>query len=149
MELITQQCWYLISALCAGMLILFLYDGIRVFRLRKKRPVLRCLLVDWLFFLTTAVLTFYVVFPLNDGTLRSYFIVAFIVSAYSYHKWVSPWVIKVYQWLFDRVFGFAEKCVKNVANRKKKLEMRKRSLYNGVISDYRDRKYSCRIMSKG
>lgn len=103
MELITQQCWYLISALCAGILIFFLYDGIRVFRLRKKWSVLQCLLVDWLFFLITAVLTFYIVFPLNDGTLRSYFVVAFIVSAYSYHKWFSPWVIKIYQWLIDAI----------------------------------------------
>lgn len=95
MELILGQIWYILASLLWGFFLMFLYDIILVFRGKKKCTKIRLLMEDWLFWAIASVLVFQMIFALNNGILRSSFVLAFLGGMTGYRKLVKRRVQKL------------------------------------------------------
>ena len=73
MAKVLGQLWYGIAGFCAGILVRFFYDVIH--GLWRKRTRTACFIRDWCFWLAAGVFVFDVIFRMNQGILRSFFLV--------------------------------------------------------------------------
>ena len=76
-------------AVLRGMLILVIYDGIRIFRRVLPHGVWRVALEDVLYWFLSALLIFQLIYRENDGALRGYALAAVAVGMFVYHQTVS------------------------------------------------------------
>lgn len=76
-----------------GVLILVLYDGIRIFRRIVPHGVLAVALEDVLYWIGTALLIFQLLYRENDGAVRGYALFAVAVGMLFYHQTVSGWLV--------------------------------------------------------
>lgn len=74
---------------------MFLYDFILVHRGTKKIGKIRLLIQDWIFWGIAAIFVFQMIFALNNGILRSFFIIAFLLGMVGYRKLVKNAVQRV------------------------------------------------------
>ncbi len=71
--------------LCGGnFFLMFLYDFIRAFRMKVKHGRVWILIEDWLFWLLAAFFVFPMIFTLNHGFLRSFFVIALTLGVFFY-----------------------------------------------------------------
>ena len=128
MELITGQLWYVGASFLWGAVLMFVYDFILAFRGTKKHSIVRLLLEDWVFWGIAAIFVFQMIFALNDGMLRSFFVIAFLLGMTGYRKLVKKRVQKAirsfvsfmlhpYHWIKKKLI-------------QKELEIKERRSYN-------------------
>lgn len=122
MELIVGQSRYVLASFVWGAFLMFLYDFILVHRSRKKAGKIRMLIGDWIFWGISAVFVFQMIFELNNGILRSFFVVAFLLGMIGYRKLVKNVVQKVIKAIISFV------CRPYVWIRRKIRNLRKKSL---------------------
>ena len=122
MELIVGQSRYVLASFVWGAFLMFLYDFILVHRSRKKAGKIRMFIGDWIFWGISAVFVFQMIFELNNGILRSFFVVAFLLGMIGYRKLVKNVVQKVIKAIISFV------CRPYVWIRRKIRNLRKKSL---------------------
>lgn len=124
MELIVGQSRYVLASFMWGVFLMFLYDFILVHRSRKKVGRIRMLIEDWIFWGLSAVFVFQMIFALNNGILRSFFVVAFLLGMIGYRKLVKNVVQKVikaiisficrpYVWICGKIRNLRKKSLKS------------------------------------
>lgn len=86
MEMIIGQLQYFGASFLYGVLLMFVYDFVRVFRCKVRHPVAARLAEDWIFWLVAAIFVFQMIFALNNGIMRSFFVVSFVGGLVSYRK---------------------------------------------------------------
>lgn len=119
MELILGQIWYIFASLLWGFFLMFLYDFILVFRGRKRRTKIRLFLEDWLFWAIASVFVFQMIFAINNGILRSTFVIAFLVGMTGYRKLVKKRVQIAIKAVFSFVFRPYVWILKKIKKKKK------------------------------
>lgn len=123
MEMIQGQLWYVGASLFWGVLLMFVYDFILVARQRFHHGKVWILLEDWLFWTVAALLVFQMIFALNNGIIRSFFVVAFVLGMYGYRKLAKKHVQKgIYNIfsVFFRPYVWVSKKIRKI--RKKSLK---------------------------
>ena len=78
MEMIIGQLRYFGASFLLGFLLMFLYDFLEIFRCKVHHGRVWLFVEDWLFWLVAAVFVFQMIFALNHGIIRSFFILSFI-----------------------------------------------------------------------
>lgn len=86
MEMIRGQIWYVSASFLWGVVLMFVYDFILAVRCRIRHGKLGTLLEDWIFWAVAALFVFQMIFALNNGIIRSFFVLAFIGGMYGYRK---------------------------------------------------------------
>lgn len=125
MELIVGQFRYVLASFVWGAFLMFLYDFILVHRSRKKVGKIRMLIGDWIFWGISAVFVFQMIFELNNGILRSFFVVAFLLGMVAYRKLVKTFVQRAIKAIISFVFRpYVWICRKMRTLRKKSLKSR-------------------------
>lgn len=76
-----------------GVLILALYDVIRIFRRVVPHGILAVALEDAAYWLATALLVFQLLYRENDGAVRGYALLAVAAGMFLYHQTVSSWLV--------------------------------------------------------
>ena len=117
--------------LCGGgflkyyfLLLMFLYDFIRAFRMKVKHGRVWILIEDWLFWLLAAFFVFPMIFTLNHGLIRSFFVIALTLGVFLYRTLVKTHVQRViyeffrlifrpYVWIFKKIKGIQKKHLKS------------------------------------
>jgi hypothetical protein len=124
MEMIFAQLRYFSVSLVYGAGLMFLYDFILVFRSFVRHTKLWIVLGDWFFWLAAAVFVFRMVFALNYGMIRSFFVISFIIGMALYRKLVGQHFVHLLctllKWIFRPYVWIAEKFDKKMAKRKNK-----------------------------
>ncbi len=92
-------------ALLRGVLILALYDVIRVFRRVIFHGVWAVAAEDLLYWIATALLVFELLYRENDGAVRGYALFAVAVGMLFYHQTVSGWLVEHIAGVLRPVFG--------------------------------------------
>lgn len=124
MELIVGQFRYVLASFLWGAFLMFLYDFILVHRGKKKTGKVRLLIEDWMFWGISAIFVFQMIFALNNGILRSFFVAAFLLGMISYRKLVKNIVQKViraiisfvcrpYVWICKKIRNLRKKNLKS------------------------------------
>ncbi len=124
MELIIGQLRYFGTSLLYGIGIMFLYDFLEVFRHFVRHGKILLLLEDWLFWLASSVAVFQMVFALNYGIIRSFFVISLVCGMIAYRKLVSRHFVRllcaVISWIFRPYVWIRNKFVKKKASGEKK-----------------------------
>lgn len=99
MEAIKNQLIFLLGSFLSGFGVMLAYEVVNVLcRLFHFRIVGR-LLLDVFYFAVAGICVFRMVFLCNQGTLRSFFVVAFAIGAILYRKTfgerISEWCVRV------------------------------------------------------
>ncbi|MBP3703850.1 MAG: spore cortex biosynthesis protein YabQ [Lachnospiraceae bacterium] len=124
MDLILQQMQYFLASFLWGVLLFFLYDLLRIFRKLIHHGLAAVLLEDIIFWVISSVFVFRMVFEENNGTLRLFFILAFVGGMYAYFllagnrfsSWIAKWIHNIL-WPIGRG---VKKVMRNVKNLLKK-----------------------------
>jgi len=80
-------------AMLRGALILVLYDLLRIFRRIVPHGILAIALEDILYWISTALLIFQLLYRENDGAVRGYALFAVAVGMFFYHQTFSNWLV--------------------------------------------------------
>ena len=92
-------------AVLRGVLILALYDGIRILRRIVPHGVLAVALEDVLYWIGTALLIFQLLYRENDGAVRGYALLAVAVGMLFYHQTISGWLVSHIAGVLNRCLG--------------------------------------------
>lgn len=114
MEAIVGQVQYVLASFAWGVTLMFFYDFILAFRHMKKHGKFAVFIEDWIFWAVAAILVFRMIFALNNGVLRSFFVFAFLLGMVGYRKivkeWlqkgivlVCSWVVRPYVWICGKI----------------------------------------------
>ncbi len=94
-------------AVLRGMLILALYDLIRIFRRVAPHGVWTVALEDLCYWIGTALLIFQLLYRENDGALRGYALLAVGVGMLVYHQifgnWLVNWISGILGWILGLI----------------------------------------------
>jgi len=95
-----NQAYVFLSTVYGGIIIGFIYDLYRMIRriIRPKRFMTGAL--DMLFWLTTSLVTFIVLYFANGGEVRLYTFLGFILGFTIYMLALSPFVMGLFYWLY-------------------------------------------------
>lgn len=125
MEMIQGQLWYVASSFLWGVVLMFVYDFIEAFRIGFAHGKVLVMLEDWLFWSVASLLVFQMIFALNNGIIRSFFVIAFILGMFVYRKiakkHVQRGIIAVFSFFFRPYVWILNKIRKK---RKKSLKSR-------------------------
>lgn len=123
MEMIVGQLKYVLASFAWGIFLMFLYDFILVFRHIKKHGRFAVFIEDWLFWAVAALLVFRMIFALNNGVLRNFFVFAFLAGMAVYRKIVKEylqkgivmvchWITRPYVWIAGKIREVRKKTLK-------------------------------------
>ena len=96
----SNQAYVFLCTVYAGFLIGLIYDFCRIIRSIAKPGVWLTGMMDLLFWILIGVLSFLVIFRVNDGEVRIYTIVGFAVGWGLYVLTLSPYIRKALTWIF-------------------------------------------------
>lgn len=80
-------------AVLRGVLILVLYDLLRILRRIVPHGVWAVALEDVVYWITTALLVFQLLYRENDGAVRGYALLAVAIGMLLYHQTLSNWLV--------------------------------------------------------
>lgn len=104
MELIIAQLRYFGASFLYGLVLMFAYDFIRVFRCKVRHGTAAKLIGDWMFWLVAAVLVFQMIFAMNYGILRSFFVISFTLGLVCYRKVAGDHVVRFILAILHQIF---------------------------------------------
>ncbi|AKL93635.1 spore cortex biosynthesis protein [Clostridium aceticum] len=91
---ISQETYILLATIYGGILIGFIYDLYKIFRRIFHPKKIATLIQDFLFWLIIAIVAFYVLIISNQGALRFYNFLGFLIGAATYTFLLSHIVVK-------------------------------------------------------
>lgn len=123
MEAIVGQLQYVLASFAWGVALMFFYDFILVFRYMKKHGRFGVFIEDWIFWAVAAILVFRMIFALNNGVLRSFFVFAFLLGMVGYRRVVKErlqkgvvtvchWIVRPYVWVCGKIRMIRKKTLK-------------------------------------
>lgn len=124
MEMITRQLLYFFASFLWGVLLMLVYDFLLALRRKVHHSLWGRLAEDWVFWFLSAILVFQMIFDLNNGILRSFFVISFAGGMAGYRKLVKDRFVRLilaffytifrpYVWIYKKVCKIMEKHTKN------------------------------------
>lgn len=124
MEMILGQLSYVGASFLWGVVLMFVYDFILAFRSGFAHGKALVMLEDWLFWTIASLFVFQMIFALNNGIIRSFFVLAFILGMFVYRKIVKcrvqrgilavfSFVFRPYVWILNKIRKNNKKSLKS------------------------------------
>lgn len=124
MEMIQGQLWYVGASFLWGVVLMFVYDFILAFRSGFVHGKVLVMLEDWLFWTIASLFVFQMIFALNNGIIRSFFVLAFILGMFVYRKIVKShvqrgilaifsFIFRPYVWILNKIRKKHKKSLKS------------------------------------
>lgn len=96
----SNQAYVFLSTVYAGFIIGFIYDCCRMVRKITKPGIWLTGVMDLLFWIVMGLLSFLVLFYVNDGEVRIYTIAGFGIGWALYALTLSPYIMKALTWIY-------------------------------------------------
>lgn len=93
-DYIREEISIFLEAAFYGLIIAVAYDVLRIFRRVVRQGVIFVNIQDLLFWITSGIIIFAMIFQTNEGIVRGYIFIALFIGAYLYHKSVSSFFVK-------------------------------------------------------
>lgn len=97
----SNQAYVFLSTMYAGFIIGFLYDCCRIIRKMIRAGAFVTGILDLLFWSVIGTLSFLVVFYVNDGDVRFFTIIGFVIGWVLYVLTLSPFIMKGLNWIYQ------------------------------------------------
>lgn len=104
---ISKEAFVFLCSLAGGSLIFLVYDLFRVIRHNARGGVFFLHVQDAIFWLIAFTIMFFVIFTVNNGTVRFYEILGAVLGAVLYGVFLSDWVLRLINYLisiFSKIF---------------------------------------------
>lgn len=88
-----------------GVLILVLYDVLRIIRRVMPHGIWAVTLEDVAYWITTSLLVFQLLYRENDGAVRGYALLAVAIGMFFYHQTLSNWLVAHISDILKRCLG--------------------------------------------
>ena len=98
-QVFLEAAWY-------GMLITASYEILRILRRVIKHGDIWVGIQDFLFWVISGMIMFAMIFRCNDGVVRGYIFIAFLIGAYLYHQSISFWIVKYISKILNFILTF-------------------------------------------
>ncbi|MCD8196248.1 MAG: spore cortex biosynthesis protein YabQ [Lachnospiraceae bacterium] len=102
---ILEELRFFALAVLRGVLILIVYDVIRIFRRVVSHGVWAVAVEDLFYWMATALLVFELLYRENDGAVRGYALFAVAAGMLFYHQTVSGWLMEHIAGILRLFFG--------------------------------------------
>ncbi len=117
MDMIVNQIQFFVASFVYGFGLMFIYDFIGAFRLKVRHNTFAKWIEDWLFWFIAAVIVFQMIFAINYGIIRSFFVLAFLSGMGLYRilwkNYVQKGILAVFTMLFRPYVWILKKLRKN------------------------------------
>jgi len=100
-----SQAYVFLSTVYAGFIIGFFYDCCRILRKMVRAGIVITGILDLLFWSLMGMLSFLVIFYVNDGDVRLYTIAGFVIGWILYVLTLSPFIMKSLTWIYKTLAG--------------------------------------------
>ncbi|MGN1206641.1 MAG: spore cortex biosynthesis protein YabQ [Eubacterium sp.] len=118
MEMIRGQMVFLAGSVVSGFAVMGCYEIVRVVRRVLRLKTIGKWMVDTIYFLVAAILVFKMIFLCNQGTLRIFFGIAFVLGAVAYHRIFGTAVSRGIIWVIS---GMCQKIIQPCVRKCKRL----------------------------
>ena len=108
----SNQAYVFLFTVYAGFIIGFLYDCCRMVRKMIHAGVFVTGVLDLLFWSMIGMLSFLVIFYVNNGDVRLYTILGFVIGWILYILTLSPFVMKALNWIYRALAAMIQWLVK-------------------------------------
>ena len=98
-------------AILSGAGITIVYDGLRIFRRLIPHGNVWIGIEDFFFWMWTALWVFSVLYRENDGSLRSYTILAMVIGMFLYHQTISEPLVGFFGKMINRLKKLISKII--------------------------------------
>lgn len=149
MEEIYQEGRFFLASLLSGIVILFLYDFLRIFRCVLPHKKWAVFWEDYFFWVLSGFFVFLMIYQVNKGSIRSFAIIGIGLGMCGYHLGPSTaWVclvsriIKFVLRILNKIYSFIEKpfvFLSKKWNKWRKMEMEKISK---ILEKKREKSYT-------
>lgn len=89
-----------------GMLLLIIYDSIRILRRIVKHNEFFVGIQDILYWVTCSLLIFHMMYQQNDGIIRGFSILGMLLGMLGYHTVLSDFLVKVLSSIINKIINF-------------------------------------------
>lgn len=127
--MLVEQVYVFLWSIVVGVILAILFDLFRALRFKGIKDIW-VYIQDIIFWIVAAVVIIASTFIINEGELRGYMLIGYLLGAGFYVLLFSKFVLHILRFVFDGIrngFVFAAKKIKNVfkfAKREKKVEAR-------------------------
>ncbi|SFR71681.1 spore cortex biosynthesis protein YabQ [Anaeromicropila populeti] len=108
-EEMKKEVVFFLSSLLLGIIILIVYDILRIIRRILPHAKWVCALEDIIFWIASAISMFYLMYEQNSGIIRSFSIFGMCLGMFWYHAAVSEWLVKSMTGLIKKIIRFIKK----------------------------------------
>ena len=108
--MIQNQTYVFLISVLVGMLLAIIFDFFRLLRRKGDTPNYIVYIQDLLYWIIVTFIIIMSAFLTNDGELRGYMFVGYILGAVIYMVTISTYILKV----FSKILDFFESIIKNI-----------------------------------
>lgn len=102
-QIIGLEVQFFLTSIFYGIVLLLVYDCLRVLRRVVKHNALFVALEDIIFWIAASIVIFMMIYEKNNGTIRAYAILGMLLGMIIYNQLVSKILIKGITWLINKV----------------------------------------------
>lgn len=99
-DAISMEMRFFLASILCGIILLIVYDVLRIFRRVIKHAWLLVALEDLIFWLLSGIVIFRMMYEMNNGTIRGFAILGMMLGMIVYNKSLSPFFVKGISSLF-------------------------------------------------
>jgi hypothetical protein len=110
-EVMVNENIFLLHALCLGLILIFVYDVITIFRKAVPHQKFWISVEDLVFCLFCGTEVFLLMYRESNGTLRWFAVLGALTGMFVYKKTVSRPFVKVMVWLLQKILFYLQKVI--------------------------------------
>ncbi|MDO5294762.1 MAG: spore cortex biosynthesis protein YabQ [bacterium] len=99
-DAISMEVRFFVASILCGIILLIIYDVLRIFRRVIKHPWFFVALEDLIFWLLSGIVIFRMMYEMNNGTIRGFSVLGMFLGMIVYNKSLSPFFVKGISSLF-------------------------------------------------
>ncbi len=111
MDVINLEVRLFLASVAWGLVLVVMYDCLRIFRRLVKHNKIGAGLEDVLYWVISAILIFRMMYRVNDGAIRGFSIVGVVIGMVLYHYSISEFVVKMLTKVVQKGFVIGKKVV--------------------------------------
>ncbi len=127
-DFIVKEARLFIDSLYTGLIIMTLYDVLRLFRRIVKHKDIFVSIEDFLFWNMAGIFIFSLIYSQNDGRIRWFIVVGICIGAYVYEKSFGRFMVKYTSKIINKILNIVLKKPLN------KVKMIIRYVYRKVVT---------------
>ena len=128
--MITEQVYVFLWSIFIGIILTVIFDLFRLFRRNKKSKDIIVYIQDVLFWIIVAIIIMFSAFITNNGELRGYMIIGYVLGSMLYLLTISNFLLNFFGNLLDKI----EKILRKISDNIKRLFNKKKN--NNIEQDF-------------